>query len=351
MEPAVNRVTRRRLALAFFGAVAGAAGVVAWVLHQPALYRVTILPSLDDSYTEAYSLNDVGQVVGVAHTGGEEGRLFLWDHQTGLQDLGPVYGDSLIIDNTGRICGTMPDPNGPRAFVWQAGKGRRILGTLGGAYSVAVAMNNCGQVVGLSYDANGIPRAFVWDEAANIRELRAPDGGRYCPHSINDAGQILAESIRVPAEVWQWFLIDANGVTLVDGIPSNPNLQNVNNSGCVAGVDNFAASSPRLVLWRKGGSAQHVATVSTHAALTRLNDRGQIAYTNFGGRHGRMNETASYLWDPGRGSVPLNRYLHGMEWFIVADLNNNGAIVGSAITRDGTRRAVLLEPIPERWRQ
>jgi probable HAF family extracellular repeat protein len=345
-------VTSRRLVLTFLCTVAVVAGVLSWALYRPALYSVTILPSLGGSHIDAHSLNDAGQVVGVGHMGGEEERLFLWDRRSGMQDLGPVDGDPLCIDNAGRICGTMPDPNGPRAFVWHAGKGRTILDTLGGAHSVALAMNNCGQVVGLSYDANGIPRAFVWDEEGKvIRELKAPDGGRYVPHSINDAGQVLAESIRVPAEVWQWFLIDPNGATLVDGIASSPDLRNVNNRGCVAGVDNSAGLSPRLVLWRKGASPQYIVSVSVHASLTRLNDKGQIAYTNFGDREGTLNEAVSSLWDPVRGSVPLNRYTPGMKRFIVADLNNKGAIVGSAITEEGTTRAVLLEPISGRWRK
>jgi uncharacterized membrane protein len=358
----VTRVTKRRSAVVFLCASVVIAGVLVWILHKPSLYRITILPSLGGWRSAAYSLNDAGQVVGIEQMEDEKQRLFLWDRRSGAQDLGAVDEDPLIIDNHGRICGTMPDPNGPRAFVWEAGKGRTVLDMLGGAHSVALAMNNRGQIVGLSYHTNGIPRALVWDQAGGTKELNAPDGGHYWPQSINDAGQILATSIRVPAKFWRCFLIDSNGTTLLDGVPPSLEFRSVNNDSCVAGVDEPTGPRPRLVFRQRQGSPRYVTPVGIGASLTRLNDKGQIAYTSFCDRNWWQNlrerirgpsrmpdEAVSFLWDPVRGPVPLNRYVRGMERFIVTDLNNNGAIVGSAETADGTRRAVLLEPIPERW--
>ena len=97
--------------------------------------------------------------------------------------------------------------------------------------------------------------------------------------------------------------------------------------------------------------------------LTRLNDKGQIAFTELKFRRrdwwlsiqervvGRSlaAENTSYLWDPMRGRVPLSRYVSRIGTFVVRDLNNNGVIVGTAEMKDGTIRSVLLEPIPERW--
>jgi probable HAF family extracellular repeat protein len=346
----VARVTRRRLAIALLCAVAVIAGVLVWALREPGLYRVTILPAVGEWGVQACSLNDVGQVVGFVDLDDGTQQFFLWDRKGGAQDLGPVCGDPVMIDNSGRICGTMPDPNGPRAFVWRAGKGRTVLDTRGGAHTVALAMNNRGQIAGLSYNANGVPRAFVWDDVGGATELLAPDGGRCWPQSINDAGQVLATSIRVPAKFWQWFLIDSNGAKLLDGVPPSLEFRNLNNGSCIAGVDEPRGPNPRLVFWQGQGPPQYVTPVSIDASLTRLNDRGQIACTDFRESGDSAGEAVSYLLDPVRGRVPLERYLRGMR-FIVSDLNNSGSILGTAAVKDGRTLAVLLEPIARRWRK
>ena len=95
--------------------------------------------------------------------------------------------------------------------------------------------------------------------------------------------------------------------------------------------------------------------------VTRINDKNQIAYTEYtwsrwddlkdrlAGPRFPLDRTASYLWDPERGRIPLDRYLRGLRRFMVEDLNNEGCIIGRAETKDGLTRPVLLEPIAERW--
>jgi hypothetical protein len=356
------RVTRRRVAASLLFASALVGCILAWTLRERPLYRVAILPSLGGPCAEGCSLNDIGQVVGVEDAGDDAGRLFLWDRRGGVRDLGLVTSDPIVIDNSGRICGTMPDANGPRAFIWRPGSGRVVLDTRGGRHSVALAMNNRGQVVGLSYFADGLPLAFVWDEEGKvIRELRVPDGGRCWPQSINDAGNVLAMSIRVPADDWRWYIIEPNGATPLDGIPPSLKFQSMNNGFRVAGVDEPWGATPRLVLWQRQSPLRFAASLGEGSAVTRLNDKGQIAYTNFSvsieGRqspdrnepNGVKEKTISYLLDPVRGRMSIDAYLRDMKHFVVEDLNGKGAILGTAEMKDGTTRPVLLEPTPGRW--
>ncbi len=92
-----------------------------------------------------------------------------------------------------------------------------------------------------------------------------------------------------------------------------------------------------------------------------LNDATQIV---FGAHlHGRWDALLrrvgaldwSYsLWDPNLGKIPLDPYLHrgpGRRFWPL-DINNKGEIVGVLFSKNMDRgRAVLLEPIPERWRK
>lgn len=147
---------KRYLPAAIIAAVFLALCLAAWRLHNPpVLYRMTLLPP----HTRAWKLNDHGQAVGCVYENGHT-RLFLWDRTQGVQDLG-FAGWDCTINNAGQIAGTMAtDPNSPRskrAFLWECGEGKTMLGTLGGGISLVLAMNNRGQIVGISDTADGSP--------------------------------------------------------------------------------------------------------------------------------------------------------------------------------------------------
>jgi uncharacterized membrane protein len=363
----VARVTKRRLAFAFLCMVVIIGGVLVWALPKPPLYRVTILPALSPSlggqFTRARALNDAGQVAGVACTGIlGGGHLFLWDRKSGLQDLGLV-GNIAALDNDGRICGIVPaDPNHEQAFLWEPDKGLILLGTLGYARSRALAMNSRGQVVGACETTTGrivvnkTGCTFLWDKAGGTRELKTDIKDPWSA-SINDTGQILLKSSS------RWLLLDPNGsTTALDGVSGTWEPQSVSSNGCVVGID---AANHRLAFLQRRGEPRYLSSGSDGLShVTRLNDKGQIAFTvGFGqswwqkmvacvrGSNGTSNGDASCVWDPVRGRVWLDRYVRDMKEFWVEDLNNSGAIVGTARMGDDTWRAVLLEPIPEQWRR
>ena len=63
------------------------------------------------------------------------------------------------------------------------------LGTLGGTFSGAVAVNGKDQIVGTSYTAKGIAHVVIW-QGGRVRPRRARRGQR-SPGDINDKGQIV----------------------------------------------------------------------------------------------------------------------------------------------------------------
>ncbi|MEN6424717.1 MAG: hypothetical protein ABFE13_05105 [Phycisphaerales bacterium] len=354
---------RRRLILA---AVSVAAFLVWRLCWSPALYRMTILPSLGGLNTHVGRLNDNGQVIGLVYDKGGRTRHFLWDRSDGIQDLGFANAWNVTINNAGQITGTMrTDPNSEEAFLWEPGKGRTMLGTLGGKRSIAYAMNNRGQIIGVSLDANDFLHAFLWDKQTGMKRLPVPDGIRCIPYSINDAGQILVMAIKQPLVIpGPWFLLDPNGSEPVDSLPPDMWLLSMNAGSCIIAIQH--SGSPKSYLLFRDEQGVWRRLFHMHEVFTpQLNDSNQVAYTErVYNRWDSLqswlprwlvrprlpsHQTRSYLWDPVRGRVPLNRYLKGMERFYVEDLNNNGCIVGSATTEDGNPCSVLLEPIPERW--
>ena len=62
------------------------------------------------------------------------------------------------------------------------------LGTLGGAWSQALAVNAAGQVVGLSGTAKGENHAFSWTRTGGMVDLGTIDAECSYPIGVSDAG-------------------------------------------------------------------------------------------------------------------------------------------------------------------
>jgi probable HAF family extracellular repeat protein len=328
----------------------------------PDLYTMTVLPSLGSSFVDPEALNDRGQIVGTVDTS-QGSHLFIWDRADGMQDLGPASMGQLDINNAGQIAGTTTDPSGnQQAFLWEPGKGRTMLGTLGGRMSVSLGINNRGQVVGVSDKGGDRPGLFLWDETTGMKELHKPPRCGCWPRLVNDLGQVLAESLDSATASPHAFLLGPDGPVELEAVQQGACLMDMNNNSWIVGVRGRKTKNAQLALWQGQQFSRQLCRVGPLIESARLNDRNQVTYTEtndsrwmrwrdrwFRRRSTMSDEMTSYLWDPRRGRLPLNRYIRGARRFIVRDLNNNGSIVAAAQIDDDCWQAILLEPIPERW--
>jgi probable HAF family extracellular repeat protein len=120
---------------------------------------------------------------------------------TPLGIAGEVNSTAKDINELGQVVGAFfYDPQNPQyyanAFLWSAMAGFLDLGNLGGAYCMASAINDQGQVVG---SAAFIPqkgqRAFLWTAEAGMQDLNDLVSGSpgiiVDAFDINEAGQIV----------------------------------------------------------------------------------------------------------------------------------------------------------------
>ncbi|OFX17122.1 MAG: hypothetical protein A2Z18_01270 [Armatimonadetes bacterium RBG_16_58_9] len=156
------------------------------------------LGPLDTGCSAAYAVSSSGQVVG-SRTGKPYdvlGTAFIWDAGDGMQDLpGGSLAAAFDIGNSGAAVGRSMET----ASLWHDGVMTDIGALIGDGWSSALAINNVTQVVGAYQGTRGISSAFLWDAQTGMRDLGSLADPSYELHytvagAVNNRGQIIGMS-------------------------------------------------------------------------------------------------------------------------------------------------------------
>jgi hypothetical protein len=195
-----------------------------------------------------------------------------------------------------------------------------------------------------------------------MRDLGTVGGAASLAKAVNDAGQIFGQSELRKVSLYACYWESATSKCV--RLPTT-GFSDISNSGAVVG-HLYASGVDHMVLWRQGGRVERLFPLrAEHTQLARINDVNQVTFSEFHyGRFWRWRarlsskppfpDVRTYLWDPHKGRIHLDTVVpcgRG-EVFTAMDLNVHGAIVG-VIASPATKRyrGVLLEPIPERWKK
>jgi probable HAF family extracellular repeat protein len=154
----------------------------------------------------AYGMNDHAQVVGGSASIGDT-RPFLSDSINGIQDLGLLPGTTQgiagDINNSGEVVGSCTRI----PFLWNDARGLQVLETLAGTDSIAIAINDHGQIAGNSYTAEGFIHACLWDEFHRVHDLGTLPGRKTSSAlGINNYGDVVGSSMEWPQSDQHVFL-------------------------------------------------------------------------------------------------------------------------------------------------
>jgi probable HAF family extracellular repeat protein len=193
---------------------------------------MTALPSLGGNNSQAYWINNRGQVAGFAENTNREHpkgycvmpfqrldfEAVIWEPNGETRELPPVPGDTVAfawdINDHGQAVGasgscsnvSVPPsppagPTAPHAVLWESDGSPRDLGNLDGTMTnnIASGINNRGEVVGGSQLADGNIHPFLWTRETGMQDLGTFPGSIAtiipCCHTINDRGEVAGFSI------------------------------------------------------------------------------------------------------------------------------------------------------------
>jgi probable HAF family extracellular repeat protein len=212
---------------------------------------------------------------------------------------------------------------------------------------VAVGLNNSGQVTGagriLSTDDQN--KAYRWTPGAAAVKLIGCCDTQYGV-DINDAGVVVG-SEQVSAIIgWRGFV--ATGTTMVrlsilDGAPvdGDAHAYAINDAGQIVGESVSPDRSRHAVLWSPAGWIHDLGTLGgSRSAAVDINSSSQV----IGSSQIAGNAVTHYfLWSPGTGMQDLNATIDPNITSVV-EINDAGQIVGTYTAPNGQSHAFRYTP-------
>jgi probable HAF family extracellular repeat protein len=256
---------------------------------------------------------------------------------TDLGTLGGATSEALGVNNYTQVVGWSNVPSGDEhAFLWTKAGGMQDLGTLGGSSSRATAINDNGQVVGSALTSSGDRHAFLWTATDGMRDIGTLGGTYSVALGISKNGAIVGASF-VSGGGSEWPFFWSNGVMESIGGKFSRAL-GVNSAFQVVGQDD---SQPpvRALLWTKSGgtwtSEPLVIPNASSSVAFAINDLGQV----IGGFWPVTGSPSGYLWTRADGAKLLPSIPHqDFTWALA--LSGMGRIGGYANNSTGSSAAI-----------
>ncbi len=254
-------------------------------------------------FTQVRAINQGGAVVGASRDKTGHLRAFVWSAASGMLDLGiPGDSEAWAINDLGQVVGyteqTFATGVQTRAFFWDPVDGLLFVRPEGDPLSIATALNNNGQVVGYAEFEDGYPHAFLWSREKGLVNLGmvSADFPISLATAINDLGQVVGQSVSVvepdqPQQVRAFRWTETEGIKDI-GFSTGESPLAINAVGQIVGayLEDALGDRPSAILWTEAGQVELQDAESTVIAL---NNRNQAVGSSLAGDEQRH----AFLWE------------------------------------------------------
>ena len=239
----------------------------------------------------ARAVNNKGQAAGWGGSGPNlvdslaTTRALLFDSSGAkVRELGTLGGknsQAFGLNDSGQIVGAAQKRDGSkRAFVWNRGRMRDLETLPKGKYSAAYGINAAGDIAGVSAFDELNNHAVVWRKGKIFDLGLLPEGKSGCARALNSRGQVVGYA---SAEDDTHAFLYQNGKMTDLGTlgkePSNANA--INDAGLIVGASAIKGGRRHACLWRDGKPSDLNLLVPagewTLREAYKINAGGQIA--------------------------------------------------------------------------
>ena len=320
----------------------------------PAATDLGALPGGNNS--EANGISSKGTyIAGDSDTASGNFHAVLWKNGQ-IQDLGTLGGTTsmaMAVNESGQVVGESTTATGqPHAFLYQSGT-MQDLGTIGGDFTHASAINENGVVAGYGDDSVGAYHAITWQNgSATI--LPCTTNGACVANGINNLNQVVggcSSNCPTNAAALEW--INGNPVSLgvQDTNGDSTSAFGINNSGIVVGSGGFRGTVNGSVAQGTSDGLEWISGQATRlnliddqipSAAVAINDNG-IVVGHDGFNDGAGLHEEAFIWDNG-SLVQLNPFGSQTAYLdnSATGVSSDGSVVGTSTYPDGHIRAFQI---------
>jgi len=238
--------------------------------------KTRMLPALEEGGgSAAQAINELGQIIGWASSGVQEVPV-IWTSR-GIQRLpGAGILTAIDINNAGQVLGSRTLG---KCVLWSDARSEPVeLGSLGGDTCTPTALNDLGEIVGVTGVTASSSSGFIWRKGV-FAAIAPPAPPAVPAESIVDLSDINNSGLAIGVAAWERHSLFVTWTRQTGTRVVGARTTALNEWGTIATTDQ--ASDSHLLLADRSGRVVDRGSLGGFVDTVAINDRYQIAWTGY----------------------------------------------------------------------